>query len=304
MYKIHCDEINPGDNVIVGLGDSFTQGVGAYSTETWSSISDNASMYNISGQFFIEEQARNNWVTQIRDKFLPDYKVYNLGMNGGGNRATIKELYLYPLPPNLGNVIVILMATGIERFDLFKQKDNTAGKNWHQKWQTIWPCVSDSRGPLAKLEKEYLEQIWTLRGDALEFLLNVKDIQNVCKANGYKFMFASAFDHVIDPVEIKRHLDDKVEFFNIVDWSTFISIPNRKTFMDYISQLEKPGYLSMSERFAKNSTMKMPTKYITPCSHWTIEGQFKAAEYLFNTMKENDEFEIMFNNYKIDKDYY
>lgn len=286
MYNItHCDQINPGDNVIVGLGDSFTQGVGAYSLETWASIPGQPSTYNISGQHFLEEQGKNNWVRQIRDNFLPDYKVYNLGMNGGGNRATTREFYLYPLPENLGNVIVVLMATGIERFDLLKQSDATAGKNWHQKWQTIWPCVNDSRGPLAKLEKEYLEQIWNPRSDALEFLFTVKDLQNLCKANGYKFLFGTAFDFIINPSSIKKHLDDKSEFLNIIDWSSYIEIPGRQSFMDYVAQLEQPGFRPMSSMFEKNADMKMPTKYITPCSHWSIEGQYEVAKYLYNEFK-------------------
>ena len=45
MYQhTHCDEILPGDNVIVGLGDSFTQGVGTYDLETWASIPEKPSM--------------------------------------------------------------------------------------------------------------------------------------------------------------------------------------------------------------------------------------------------------------------
>lgn len=284
MYNTtHCDTINPGDNVIVGLGDSFTQGVGAYSLDTWKSIPENPSIYNISGQHFLAEQGKNNWVRQLRDKFLPDYKVYNCGMNGGGNRASMRELHLYPLPKDLGNVIVVLMATGIERFDLLKQKDDSAGINWHQKWQTIWPCVNDSRGPLARLEKEYLEQIWNPRSDALEFLFTVKDIQNTCRANGYKFMFGSAFDFIINPRGIKEQLGNKPEFLNIIDWSTFIEIPNRTCFMDYLGQLERPGVSrSMHMIFEQNRGSTIPSKYITPCSHWTIEGQYLVAKYLFD----------------------
>jgi hypothetical protein len=278
----HCDTINPGDNVIIGLGDSFTQGVGAYSLETWASMTSNPSTYNIGGQMFLDEQGKNNWVRQLRDNFLPDYKIYNCGMNGGGNRSSMREMYLYPLPENLGNVIVILMATGIERFDMLKQKDETAGPNWHQKWQTIWPIVNDSRGPLARLEKEYLEQIWNPRSDALEFLFTVKDIQNTCKANGYKFMFGTAFDFIINPKGIKDQLGDKPEFLNIIDWSTFIDIPNRKSFTDYLAQLERPGFRSMAYLFEQNQNAKMPSKYITPCSHWTIEGQYLVAKYLFD----------------------
>jgi len=284
MYpETHCDEICENDNAIIGLGDSFTQGVGAYSIETWNSIPNNPNSYNVSGQLFIEEQGKNNWVRQIRDNFLPNYKVFNLGVNGAGNRAAIKELYLNPLPEKLGNVIVILMATGLERFDLLKQSDDTAGKNWHQKWQTIWPTNSD-RGPISKVEHEYLYQIWSPRNDAIEFLLNVADAQSFCKARGYTFLFASAFDEHISKDMLIRKLESKRHLIDMVDWQNFISpAVNRKAFMDMIHQLENP-YRNMPQIFAHYASLKMPTKYVTPCSHWTIDGQSKVAEYLYNEL--------------------
>lgn len=283
MYITHCDKIVEGDNVIVGLGDSFTQGVGAYSLDTWKSIPNNPPMYNVSGQHFIEEQGNNNWVRQICKSFLPNYKTCSLGVNGAGNRAAVKELYLNPLPKNLGNVVVVLMATGIERFDLFKQSDDTAGINWHQKWQTIWPTITD-RGPISALEKQYLEQIWSARNDALEFLLNVRDAQNFCRATGYKFLFASAFDSQISRNNLLKDLGNKSKYIDTADWSEFIDIPERASFMDMISQLEGNNYRSMHEIFQSNTSAVLPSKYITPCSHWTIEGQLKVAEYLFNEM--------------------
>lgn len=282
MYpETHCDKINPGDNVIVGLGDSFTQGIGAYPLSTWQSIPNKPSLYNISGQYFIEEQGKHNWVKQLRNNYLPNYKVYNLGVNGGGNKATIRELYLHPLPQNLGNVIIILMATGIERYDLLKQSDFTTGKNWHQKWQTIWPTISD-RGPISRLEKEYLEQIWSPRNDALEFLFNVRDVQNYCKSNGFKFMFASAFDSTISKEEIVKNLDDKAEFIHIADWNDFINLKPYNSFMDMLNQLEGNKRMSMHEIFKARADTSVPTKYITPCSHWSIDGCKKVAEVLFN----------------------
>jgi len=283
MYITHCDRIVEGDNVIVGLGDSFTQGVGAYSLDTWKSIPSNPPMYNVSGQYFIEEQGNNNWVRQICKSFLPNYKTYSLGVNGAGNRAAVKELYLNPLPKNLGNVVVVLMATGMERFDLFKQSDATAGMNWHQKWQTIWPTVTD-RGPISALEKQYKEQIWSPRNDALEFLLNVRDAQNFCRANGYKFLFASAFDSQISRKNLLRDLGDKSKYIDVADWTEFINVPERDSFMDMINQLDGNKYRSMHSIFQANASATLPSKYITPCSHWTIEGQLKVAEYLFNEM--------------------
>jgi hypothetical protein len=305
MYKQHSDTILEGDNVIIGLGDSFTQGVGAYSLETWASIPNNPSTYNISGQGFLEEQAKNNWVSQIKDNFLPNYKAYNLGVNGGGNRATARELYLNPLPKNLGNVVVILMATSMERFDFLKQKDETAGINWHQKWQTIWPTISD-RGPISILEKEYLEQIWSKRNDALEFLFTVREIENFCKANGFHFLFASTFDLLINKNKIKILLADKSEHIDIVNWDNFIDIKNAISFMDMIDKMEtKPEiqkinqlrkFSVFSNTLQKEKTvhdiqqvvskLKMPTKYITPCCHWTIEGQYEVAKYLHTELIE------------------
>lgn len=281
MYPLtHCDHINPGDNVIVGLGDSFTQGVGAYSLETWKSIPEKPSTYNISGQLFLEEQGKNNWIQQLRNNYLPDYKVYNLGINGGGNRATIRELYLNPLPSNLGNVIVILMATGIERYDLLKQSDDTAGINWHQKWQTIWPTVSD-RGPISKLEKEYFEQIWSQRNDAFEFLFNVRDVQNYCRANGFKFMFASAFDTMISKKAISTNLGNKSQYIDIADWNDFVDPAPYTTVMDMLNQLEGNGQMGMHEIFISRTDTLVPSQYITPCSHWSIDGCKKVADFLF-----------------------
>lgn len=287
MHKTHCDQINSGDNVIVGLGDSFTQGVGAYRLDTWASISEKQpNMYNISAQHFLDEQAKNNWVRQLRDTFLPNYKVYNLGMNGGGTRSTTKELALYPLPKNLGNVIVILLSTSLERYDFLKPTDATSGISNHQKWQTIFPSLNPGRGSIYRLEKEYIEQIHSFTNDALEFLFNIYDIQNLCKANGYKFLFGSVFDEHISPINMKNQLGEKVEFFNMIDWDTYIKIPNRKHFLDYIIKLEDPNNNKpIHEYFIENQNAKMPTKYITPCSHFTIEGQYKVAEYLFNVIR-------------------
>lgn len=284
MYTTtHCDEIFSNDNVIVGLGDSFTQGIGAYSLNTWKSIPYSPSTYNISGQYYIEEQGQNNWVRQLRDAFLPNYKVHNLGINGGGNRATIKELYLNPLPPNLNNVIVILMATGIERFDILKKNYGNVGHNWHQKWQTIWPNPSSDRGDISIIEKEYYRQIWSERNDAYEFLFNVCEVQNFCRANNYKFLFTSAFDSRVNKNSLTLSLKDKSAHIDIVDWGDLISLGKYTSFMDMLNQLDggKKGE-DMHLIHQKAASNPLPSKYITPCAHWTIEGQFEVAEYLYN----------------------
>ena len=293
MYKnTHCDIINENDNVIIGLGDSFTQGVGAYSLETWKSISDNdPSTYNITGQHFIKEQGQNNWVRQLTKTYLPEYKTFNLGMNGGGNRSTIRELYLAhsELPKKLNNVVVILLSTGLERYDFLKKNDETAGVDWHQKWQTIFPIDPDNnnnngRGPIAELDRAYFRHIWSERNDMLEFLFNIAEVQSYCDARGYKFLFGSVFETRVDRKQILTVLDDKKQYIDIIDWDNLIQIPNRDCFMDMINQLEGNPYRAIHEIALLSQKSKMPSKYITPCWHWTIEGQKCVAEYLFNEL--------------------
>lgn len=283
LKKTHCDIIKEGDNVIIGLGDSFTQGLGAYSLDCWKAMNSSPATYNISGQYFLDEQGKNNWVSQLCHNHLPTYKRYNFGMNGGGNRASISEMILNPLPRNLGNVIVILMATGVERFDFLKQSDDTAGPEKHLRWQTIWPVIGD-RGPISIIEKEYLKQIWSTRNDALEFVLNVVNCQNFCRLNGYKFLFASAFDPYIQKNAIIHELDDRKQYHELVDWDAQL-LPEcpgpYKTFMNMVRQEEGiTTHLNQLEAREYYSKLALPAKYITPCFHWSIEGVALVAKYL------------------------
>jgi hypothetical protein len=275
MYKAHCDTINSGDNVIVALGDSFTQGVGAYSSESWASASKIGPLhsFNLSGNHFIPEQAKNNWASQLRDNHFPDYKIWNLGVSGAGNRAAVKELYLNPIPKNLGNVVVILLATGIDRFDFYKNSYSTAGENNHQRWQTIWPITSD-RGTISVIETAYAELLYSPKVTALEFLFNIADVQNYCKARGYKFLFAPVFDKHSCRDAIVKDLTNESHYANMVDWDDFMEPPEDKTFTDMICRLEKhPDIKQYIDLHRVGSKLPGPLKYITPCMHWTIEGQ-------------------------------
>lgn len=286
MLPTHCDKIEPGDNVIIGLGDSFTQGSGAYSLETWKSIPENPSTYNISGTHFLKEQSANSWVRQLANKL--NYKTFNLGVNGGGNRSTIREMFLNKLPDNLGNVIVILLATGMERYDFIKKSDETTGTNWHQKWQTIFPNPNSDRGLISTIEKEYFKQIWAPRTDALEFLFNINDAKNYCQARGYKFLFSTVFDEQINREKIKKDLGNKEYLIDLIDWNDFISPAPYNSLMDMLHQKEFGKYKSMHDIFALGRTLSVPTKYITPCAHWSIEGQGEIATFLYQELQKRN----------------
>jgi len=289
MFNDLADTINTGDNVIIALGDSFTQGVGAYSLQSWedSLRIGKGNEFNLSATYFRKEQHNNNWAAQLRNKYFPDYKVWNLGINGTGNRGTIKELYLNPLPKKLGNVIVILMATGLERFDFLKKSKETGGLYNHQKWQTIWP-VESNRGEISVIETAYQNLLYSKRIIATEFLMNVAEAQHVCKARDYKFLFGSAFDDRVNKEILTRLLDDDHAYIDIVNWNDFVKPEDDPAFMEMLIRLEgDPRFNDFFEFQNKKiiDTMKMPLRYITPCMHWTIEGQSVVADVLYKEIK-------------------
>lgn len=286
--KSNVDIINPGDNVIIGLGDSFTQGVGAYSDETYKKIKKlNPSLYNITGQHFVEEQGKNNWVRQLVTNFLPEYKTMSLGVNGAGNRAAVKELYLNPLPDDVGNVVVILMATGTERFDFLKNEKETSGPENHQKWRTIWPTINRDRGDIWKLEEQYATHVWSKKTDVMELLLNIAEAQQFCKSKGYHFMFGPAFDDRINKEYIEHALEEDVhDWINVVNWNSYICPESCTDFMQYIRNLENhPAVTGFWQTQQYVSKLQSPLKYITPCHHWTKEGAYEVSKVIYEILK-------------------
>ena len=196
-------------------------------------------------------------------------------------------MYLNPLPSDLGNVIVILMATGIERFDFLKKSKETGGPYNHQRWQTIWP-IEGNRGDISIIEKVYQDILYSSRVVATEFLLNVAEAQHFCKARGYKFLFAPAFDVIINRETLVNWLDDDAEYIDIVDWKDFVKPKGHQSFMDLMCRLENDVRFNNFFEFQNKKileTMKMPLRFLTPCMHWTIEGQSIVADVLSDEIK-------------------
>jgi hypothetical protein len=85
-----------------------------------------------------------------------------------------------------------------------------------------------------------------------------------------------------------KDLENKNYLIDLIDWDDFISPAPYASLMDMIYQQEGNGYKSMHELFALGRSISVPTKYITPCAHWSIEGQYKASEYLYEEIKKRN----------------
>ena len=58
--------------------------------------------------------------------------------------------------------------------------------------------------------------------------------------------------------------------------------------MGMIFQSDGNEYKSMHDLFALGRTILVPTQYITPCAHWSIEGQLKVSDYLYEEIKKRN----------------
>ena len=90
--------INKESLLIIGLGDSFTEGQGALSDKTWAK-------YNHStwerGQDLrkneVVEELENSWVYKICKNHFPQYTPINFGFRGKGNKNAFKNQFEFSI---------------------------------------------------------------------------------------------------------------------------------------------------------------------------------------------------------------
>lgn len=287
MYKQYVPNINPGDNLIIGTGDSFTQGVGAYPIEVWEQYNGKI---NCLDPELISEMLpymyEGSWVNQLCKNHLINYKPINLGVMGTGNRSAAKELFLNNLSNinKAGDVIVIYLMSGMERFD-FVNRELSETNHFY----TMWPNPGDKTSTNKKLWECYARDIWSERFVVIETIINMVDVQNFCKANNYKLIVASAFDYCLNKEYFERILlDDQKSLLNLVDWKNFFYPKDCRTFMELLLKLEGDKHQSsfMGGFYKKYSRKKFPSKYITTCVHPSIEGHKVIAEEFYKVIIE------------------
>jgi len=117
--------IDKNSKIIIGLGDSFTEGLGACSEKLWKRC--DWDLNNVTVDKLKEYQIsyyENSWVHKLAKNHMPDFIPINMGMAGRGNRAAVKELHLHP-ELNLSDAkekIVVFMLSGYERFDFVNRE--------------------------------------------------------------------------------------------------------------------------------------------------------------------------------------
>jgi lysophospholipase L1-like esterase len=289
MWVRELPEIHKGAKVIVGLGDSFTQGVGSWSDDTYKKFKGWIDPLNIPDSIK-SEMYENSWVSQLCNRYMHGWLPINLGQMGRGNRASIKELYLNPEIKfsNASEVIVVYMLSGMERFD-FINRDFPDTSHFFAMWPNPW----DKNTTNKSLWTVYAEDIWSERFVALETLLNLREAEMICQANGWRLVVASAFDQRVTRDSFIKNINktdrDFTDLVNSVPWNNFLYPQGCNSFMHLLLKFEgheNHEELALGAYHDYYSKLKWPSKYITNCMHPSREGYRVMAHEIFKFIKE------------------
>jgi hypothetical protein len=286
--------------LLIGLGDSFTQGQGACSLEIYEkynwdlNVSTPESEKELWNSFY-----ENSWVNQLTKHYLTDYVSINMGMTGRGNRGAAKELYLHPELElhKYKEKIVVFMLSGLERFDFVHKNFNE-----HVHYITMWPNVNKDKHEWSDLWDLYLEHIWNDRFGVIELLLTIAEVETWCKANNAKLLITSAFrpDYRKDVFNqmIKGDKNDPKNYLygndfyitrllEIINWNNMIKPNGFNCITDFLCYLEGRTDLineNHSHEFWNyvSKIDKISSKgYITKCGHPSEMAHKEIAKVLY-----------------------
>lgn len=288
--------------ILIGLGDSFTQGQGACSLELWEKHNwDLKQKISATDNFhLLKSSYENSWVNKICENHLTDFIPINFGMTGRGNRGAVKELYLHPdlQLEKSSEIIVVFMLTGMERFDFVHKNFNE-----HVHYRTMWPMNDD------KLSLQYLEEIWSDKFGIIESLLSIAEVKMWCKSNNAKLFLTSAFSTTYNyeyffntlnssTNKEKNYFNNKQDYLNLlinsnIEWDNFIRPKGYTCVTDFLCHLEGREDLINSisphdyYKYAYKLNKLSPNEYITPCAHPSYKGHEKIAEIIYEEIIKN-----------------
>jgi hypothetical protein len=269
------------DKAIIGLGCSWTQGEGGYTEEIWKQYNGKVNLPIHKSKHLIPMEWENSWVNVLCRDYFRDYTPINLGQRGMGNRGAARSLYLTNIDfDEVDDAIVVFMLSGFERFDFFRQdfvinnsKQHPYKIAYHYNFQTIWP--NDS----TKLWKMYTKEVASESMAAMETLCSIIEVQTFCKAYGFKFVLANAFN-VNGKQFLFKHCQDLA---NQVDWSCYLhDIVSYSSFIECL--VEKDNWLQGREKnnwWSRYHELSWPKKYLTNCIHPTIDGYKLIANEIY-----------------------
>ena len=251
---------------IITIGDSYTQGVGAYTEESWNLFGDSI----IYSQYELEPVRRQDeklysWPAQLIRNHMPDYDLINVGVRGNGNRASVRSLYFIDKQElqAITEGYLIFLLSGWVRFDFI------VNPKAFYKFKTVYP----NTGTGDMTYDIYAEKLYNKESEIAETLCCIVEAQNFAKAYNLKFIFAHGFDK-----GGYHNIDFNNPISCLIDPSCYMkSFGDKPSALDYIMSLDvEPNNIDYYK------TVKRHTKYLTNCLHPTIQGHQIIAQQFYN----------------------
>lgn len=234
--------------VIIGIGDSWTQGQGGYPEHIIKEYNGHVELPIAEDYVLRPYEFKNTWVTQLCDYYLSDHTPVIQGRRAVGNRAAVRQLYFTDpeIIKNISSGYLIFLLSSWDRFDFFKHQ-RTDDDEFYQ-FRTMFPG-SDHADPLNKVYT--VEAAFEINA-ILETMCSIIEAQNFAMVHNLEFIFANSFDpRGIKDFQRFPKLLSQIQIENFVH-----NLNNYESFDDMLYKLEKNDM----------------SNYHAPCGHPNIDG--------------------------------
>ena len=248
---------------------------------------------------------KNSFVNVLAEKYLKGtYTGINFGYSGKGNRASIKNLQIWPYDwKKLENIIVVYCPSAMERFDM--AKDDWKG---YSAFTTLYPHPLEGATPRANMWNGYSRGIHSEKNAVLEQIMHFMELKQWCALHNAKLIITPAFDKSYNRsffetalfTQHKRNMEYEVtqqpaeEIAEVKDhltylidqwaWHDMFKPSGMETFMDLCVRQEgiTPEHYDFWQYLGKGS----PKKWITHCCHPSAKAHDLFANLLHRKIKD------------------
>lgn len=186
----YYSRITGRENLLITIGDSYTAGVGVYTSNQVQDYRDGVKTKNDLFVETVKTCGAGSYPAYLAD--LMDYDLINLGIAGGSNSASIKRLinhYDNNYIEQYNNVVVIWLLTDPARISFYS--------GGH---------VSSYVGNNDSVRLSYIKDVLKSDLDAeLETKFYLQTAFYFCKAREYKFFYGTAFYNISSINQIINH---------------------------------------------------------------------------------------------------
>lgn len=283
---------------IIGLGCSWTQGEGGYPEHIWQEYKGHVQIRSGPDTHLRVYEHENSWVNVLCRDHFTEYTPVNLGVRGIGNSAAVKQLNFSTVDFSNSTGYVILMLSGLDRFDFFAREPRnygyttfndgySNGEYIHYKWRAMWPNLSGDAGS-KQLWDYYAREMFSEEFAASEAMMTLIDVQNFCRLHGYKLIVANAFNQ--HPEGIHKYLSKYTgSLSEKFDWSQFVHEHTEDICM--IQKLIRlDGIIEgkhWTNYYQTYLNLPYPQRYLTNCIHPNIDGYKVIAAEIAEFMRDN-----------------